>query len=361
MKRKMPNLPLSRTALTKASLMERIRKGEFGPGDRIPPERELAHQFGISRVLVGNLLREMARDGWLRRRTGSGTYVSENAPAIHAGVKRIGFVASNRDNPVSQRILEGLHRLGLDEACDVTVKDPHGDPREEQRMVGGLLDSGVQGIVVVTCFPYDSAEGLAFYEEIGRHMPLVLCDCDIQGDLPSVSTDNARCGELAAAHLIRACPTKGSFWVLRQSLQLSSQVSRTLGCEKALRARGAARVRVITLPPETALQKQTLVQALAEGTPTGAFMTSEALLPPFFEALESAGKSRTGIAVCCCDNFHSWASLYGVAYIEQSIREMADEALRELNRQSRHPDGVVRHVCLAPRLVLPEAAKKTGG
>jgi DNA-binding LacI/PurR family transcriptional regulator len=356
MNHKTSNLRLSRTALAKAALVERIRKGEFGPGERIPPERELALQFGFSRVLVGNLLRELARDGWVRRRTGSGTYVSETAPALSAGLKRIGFVASNRESPISQRILEGLQGTDVTAECDVTVKDPRGDPREEQRLVRGLLNGGIQGLVVVTCFPCDSAEGLAFYEEIGRRVPLVLCDCDLQGDVPSVSTDNARCGELAATYLARTCPGNGLFWIVRRSPQLSSQVNRTLGCQKALQAGGAAGIRVVVLPPEPALQKQALVQALSEAIPMGAFMTSEVLLPPFFEALDTIGAARAGITLCCCDNFHSWASLYAVAHIEQPIREMTAEVVRELDRQLRRPDGVVRHVCLAPRLVLSGAS-----
>lgn len=343
--------PVSRTALAKSALIERIRQGEFKPGERIPPERALSGELGISRVLVGNMLRELARDGWLWRRMGSGTYVSENVPTPKTGIQRLGLVASNRGNPIAQRLLEGLHRSGGGEGCDVTVKDAHGDPREEQRAVRGLLDSGVQGLVVVTCFPYDSSDGLAFYEEVRRRAPIVLCDCEIPGDIPSVSTDNVRSGDLAGGYLARACSLEARFWILRGAHPFSSEINRVAGCDRRLRACGATRVRTLVLPPGPAVQKQTLVEALVEEVPGGVFLTSEVLLPPFFEALDASGRSRTGITLCCCDDFHSWASLYRVAHIEQPVREMATEALRELSIQARTPNGVVRHVCLAPRLV----------
>ena len=49
----------------------------LGVGDAIPSERQLAKQFGISRLTVRAALDELVRDGYLDRRHGSGTYVTE--------------------------------------------------------------------------------------------------------------------------------------------------------------------------------------------------------------------------------------------------------------------------------------------
>ncbi len=53
-----------------------IRRGELGQGARIPGERELARQFGVSQMTANHAIQELVRDGWLRRRAGSGTFVS---------------------------------------------------------------------------------------------------------------------------------------------------------------------------------------------------------------------------------------------------------------------------------------------
>ncbi len=53
-----------------------IVKGELEPGDRLPPERELARQFGVSRTVVREAVRSLVAKGLLAVRPGSGTVVS---------------------------------------------------------------------------------------------------------------------------------------------------------------------------------------------------------------------------------------------------------------------------------------------
>src|SRR6266702_2385798 len=58
-----------------------IRQGTLKPGDRLPPERELAKRLGISRASLRHGLRFLAAIGVLTSRHGSGTYIAEGPPA----------------------------------------------------------------------------------------------------------------------------------------------------------------------------------------------------------------------------------------------------------------------------------------
>lgn len=62
-----------------------IRNGEFQPGDRLPPERDLAELLGVSRPTVREALQALTLLGILDRRRGSGTYVSHVSEANLAG------------------------------------------------------------------------------------------------------------------------------------------------------------------------------------------------------------------------------------------------------------------------------------
>ncbi len=53
--------------------------GEFTPGSRLPAERDLAKQFGVSRPSVREALIALEVEGWVEVRTGSGVYVLERA------------------------------------------------------------------------------------------------------------------------------------------------------------------------------------------------------------------------------------------------------------------------------------------
>ena len=58
-----------------AELTRLIRERDFRPGDRLPPERELAQQLGVSRPSVREAMIALETAGVIEVRTGSGTYV----------------------------------------------------------------------------------------------------------------------------------------------------------------------------------------------------------------------------------------------------------------------------------------------
>jgi DNA-binding FadR family transcriptional regulator len=58
-----------------------IRSGEFGSGSRLPPERDLAKQLGVSRPSVREALIALEVEGLVEVRIGSGIYVTGIPPA----------------------------------------------------------------------------------------------------------------------------------------------------------------------------------------------------------------------------------------------------------------------------------------
>ena len=69
-----------------------IERGSLRPGDRLPAERELAHQIGVSRPTVRAGLRALAAMGVVRPRHGSGTYIPDGPPTL--GSEPLSFLAA---------------------------------------------------------------------------------------------------------------------------------------------------------------------------------------------------------------------------------------------------------------------------
>jgi len=70
-----------RTQLVREQLEAAITRGTFKPGARLPSERELVDQFGVSRVSVREALRSLEALGMIEIRRGRGSFVtSELAP-----------------------------------------------------------------------------------------------------------------------------------------------------------------------------------------------------------------------------------------------------------------------------------------
>lgn len=54
----------------------RTRVAELEPGQRLPPERELAREYGVARMTLRGVIAELAREGLVRSVHGSGTWRS---------------------------------------------------------------------------------------------------------------------------------------------------------------------------------------------------------------------------------------------------------------------------------------------
>jgi len=65
-----------------AHIRDLIERGELRPGDRLPAERDLATQIGVSRPTLRIGLHALAAMGVVKSRHGSGTYIPEGPPAL---------------------------------------------------------------------------------------------------------------------------------------------------------------------------------------------------------------------------------------------------------------------------------------
>jgi GntR family transcriptional repressor for pyruvate dehydrogenase complex len=92
-----------------AFVRDLIVRGQVHPGDRLPAERELAVQIGVSRPSVRAGLHALAAMGVIQSRHGSGTYIPAGPPAL--GSEPLSFLAAlhgftHDDMYEARRILE---------------------------------------------------------------------------------------------------------------------------------------------------------------------------------------------------------------------------------------------------------------
>jgi len=102
-----------------------IERGELRPGDRLPAERELAVQLGVSRPSVRAGLRSLSAIGVLQTRHGAGTFITDGPPTL--GSEPLSFLAAlhgfTRDEMFeARRALEvGVAALAAERANDVQI------------------------------------------------------------------------------------------------------------------------------------------------------------------------------------------------------------------------------------------------
>jgi GntR family transcriptional repressor for pyruvate dehydrogenase complex len=102
-----------------AHMMERVLDGTVQPGTRLPPERALAEQYGVSRTVIREAVRILVSRGLLETRAGSGTYVRDPGPTsvaesmslllrLHHGATAIPYVMVHEVRVVLETEIAGL-------------------------------------------------------------------------------------------------------------------------------------------------------------------------------------------------------------------------------------------------------------
>lgn len=61
---------------------ERIERGTYPTGSMIPSEKDLAEEFGTTRLTIRNAVDELVRRGQIRRVRGKGAFVAQKVPAF---------------------------------------------------------------------------------------------------------------------------------------------------------------------------------------------------------------------------------------------------------------------------------------
>ncbi|HBC87506.1 MAG TPA: hypothetical protein DCZ94_11170 [Lentisphaeria bacterium] len=190
-------------------ILERIKSGELAVKDRLPAELELANSCGISPMTVRQAYTSLVNEGFLYRRHGKGTFVSEApAPKAVSGNEKnstdIGFICSSYSSFLSFR---SKLLLGVEDACrkysfkiHMIATNEMGINPEDNFILSNLLSSKQLDALIVV--------GSLTEEDIGMIkslvIPFVLVDHDYKGqDVLTVLTEDEKFVELSFRKLLR--------------------------------------------------------------------------------------------------------------------------------------------------------------
>ena len=86
---------------------EHLQNGKWVPGLLIPPETELAKEYGVSVITVRNALLTLEREGRLIRTRGKGTIVAEREPdTAKIEIGTFSYLIDTKDKQIKYKVLE---------------------------------------------------------------------------------------------------------------------------------------------------------------------------------------------------------------------------------------------------------------
>jgi GntR family transcriptional regulator len=165
-------------ARIEASLRERIESGELGPGQRLPAERDMARQLGVSRMTVRQALAALADRGLVERGVGQGTFVSGVGKLEYPLGRDTGLteIVGRHGLVAGARVLEGRER-GASAPVAAALEIEEGAPVVRLRR---LRSAGGRPISIEDdWFPAARVPGLLQRELSGSLLELLRADYDL--------------------------------------------------------------------------------------------------------------------------------------------------------------------------------------
>lgn len=188
-----------------ADLRSKIDRGEFKAGSRLPPEEQLAREYGVSRMTARKTMLALTNEGLIWRAAGKGTFVRDsdsNDSDKRIPERTVAIVVPTLDLSFFHHIICGAECELRKANCHPLLFSTSGDVHEERRYLQKLpRHSAVAGVLLV---PSRTSQINAEYiRQLSQDMPLVLVD----QTLPGVETDSVNCDNRggacqAAEHLI---------------------------------------------------------------------------------------------------------------------------------------------------------------
>lgn len=349
-----------------ASMLDDLKAGRLRPGDRVPSEHALAQSFEVSRITSRRALEVLAQASVVERSQGRGTFVVHDlpdlervgaglginpepagavqaAPGVRSGL--IGLVLPDFNDSYGLQLVYAIEESCTQAGLDLILKRTYGLRGNEERAIAGLVERGVDGLIV---FPVHGEHyNPVLLKTVLNDFPLVLVDRYLKGiPAQAVVTDNHAAAAALTEHLIGLGHREIAF-VSPPVENTSALEERFAGWSSALSRHGLLprpelilSTLISTLPtqfqPHNIAADQTLLEAFVRGSDATAFLCVEYNLAlELVATLQRLGRRiPEDVSVACFDVPHlpltSPDGLPTLTHIHQNELEMGRAAVERI-------------------------------
>ena len=190
-------------------LRSEIQQAARQSGGKLPTEAELSQRYHMSRQTVRHALKLLEAEGLVKRRQGSGTYVSGHTPAD--GSKQVAVVATFLDDYIFPSILHDVQSSFSQAGYATLVFATENNISKEREILTKLLEQKVSAVLIEgskTVLPTPNSD--LFHALQGRNIPILFFHgvySNLTG-VPCLSDDNYSGGYRLTQYLLGGGHTK---------------------------------------------------------------------------------------------------------------------------------------------------------
>jgi DNA-binding LacI/PurR family transcriptional regulator len=178
-------------------IKQRIKRGIYKPGERLPSIRALSSELDISARVIQRAVEQLEGESIIEKRHGVGMTILDSADCQSTSLW-FGFVQPyfSRYSMALQSYLEDA----LDKQRNLCVmKSSRNDAAREREEIEHLIASGVDGLLI---YPVNADTNGPFLQEVAQRLPVVIVDRTLPDvSVPTVVYDCLKGGRQIVRHL----------------------------------------------------------------------------------------------------------------------------------------------------------------
>jgi len=350
-------------------IREDILSGRLRPGDRVPSERALARERDAGVITAARALSELARDGYVTREIGRGTFVADpktagaHAPGAPddkpAGARRIGvvLVGRRRADPAYSELLGRVVPLATAHSCETRCWElaemsllP--ELHDQLKACDGLLLAGSGGEEIVE-------------ELLWLGVPLVLCGINPFSETTAEKADMVEYrydegARLAVDHLAELGHTRiglvnGDLRSERSYADFSEGYRAALAWRHIQSDRRLVRTCESCIDPDLGYEAARKILSI-ENPPTGVVCVSDRLAYGVLRAASESGLAVPGdLSVVGGESLLASQALDPPLTALKMSGKLAETAMELLVDRLANPERERRTVWLTPELMIRQS------
>ncbi len=207
-------IPLPKYYQISESIREKIKDGNFRPGEKIPTCRDLSKYFKTTLVTVSNAIRHLEDNGYVDRIHGSGIFVSAPKPVVSSskvkeGMKKVGVIMHTRGDlyqNLSSFLADELEKNNIYSVPMATkLLGANINLANKEKLLKKCIADGFDSLVVygIRHFPYKL---LYKYRSALRQLNFIgQCESGLDfQEANFINFDAVKAGRMAAEYLVKA-------------------------------------------------------------------------------------------------------------------------------------------------------------
>lgn len=193
--------------IIKSYIKNLIKEKIVKNGQMLPSEYELTEKFDVSRHTVRQAFGELAKEGWIYKEQGKGTFARYVNTSDKKGM--IGLITTYISDYIFPHIINGIESIMTDEGYSLIIANTNNNKEKEAYQIKSLMEQNIKGLIIE---PTKSAEeNVNLYllkEALARDIKIMFINAtykELESEKPNVGyiiMDDVKGGYIATHYLL---------------------------------------------------------------------------------------------------------------------------------------------------------------